>query len=169
MKKSEKGITLVALVITIIILLIIASIASYGGKEIIKKAQLEELKTNMLLIQAKAREYVEMANFKIGFASDETEEGQAEIARVRKEVYEDEAKLQPATASIVISPSGVLYKVTNEAMQEWGLNKIKLSDGEEYLIEFNDKDVKVEIYNTVGFNENGTVMYSLTELELIQE
>ena len=50
--KNNKGITLIALTITIIILLILASITIYSGKESIKKAQLESLKTNMLLIKA---------------------------------------------------------------------------------------------------------------------
>ena len=62
--KNNKGITLIALTITIIILLILASITIYSGKESIKKAQLESLKTNMLLIKAKAKEYVEQASFK---------------------------------------------------------------------------------------------------------
>ena len=61
--KNNKGITLIALTITIIILLILASITIYSGKESIKKAQLESLKTNMLLIKAKAKEYVEQASF----------------------------------------------------------------------------------------------------------
>ena len=55
---KNKGITLVALTITIIILLIIAGISISVGKSMIKKANLEELKTNMLLIKTKGKEYV---------------------------------------------------------------------------------------------------------------
>ena len=64
--KENKGITLVALTITIIVLLIIAGIAIYSGNDIIKNAKLESLKTNMLLIQAKAKDYCEEASFKLG-------------------------------------------------------------------------------------------------------
>ena len=56
--KKENGITLIALGVTIIVLLIIASIGVYSGKETIKQAQLEEMRTTMLLIQAKSKEYV---------------------------------------------------------------------------------------------------------------
>ena len=38
----------------------------YSGTDIIKRAKLEELKTNMLLIETKAKECVENANFKLG-------------------------------------------------------------------------------------------------------
>ena len=51
--KSEKGITLVILVSTVIILLIIAGVGIGTGLNIMKKASVESLKTNMLLLQAK--------------------------------------------------------------------------------------------------------------------
>lgn len=60
--KRNNGVTLVALIVTVIILLIIAGIATYSGIGIIRNANLEALKTNMLLIEAKAKEYVEEVN-----------------------------------------------------------------------------------------------------------
>ena len=66
MKKNENGITLVVLTITIIVLIILAGITVYNGKDSIQKANLEGLKTNMLLIETKAREYVENASFDLG-------------------------------------------------------------------------------------------------------
>lgn len=71
MKSRTKGITLISLVVTVVVLIILAGITIYSGKGTIERAKLEELKTNMLLIQAKAREYVEEANFKIGIVSEE--------------------------------------------------------------------------------------------------
>ena len=58
-KNNQRGITLVVLTITIIILMILAGITIHTGTESIQKANLEGLKTNMLLIETKAREYVE--------------------------------------------------------------------------------------------------------------
>lgn len=86
--KNNKGITLIALSITIIVLLILASITIYSGTESIKKAQLENLKTNMLLIKAKAKEYVEQASFKNGV--DDTkikEEVKSELKGTKIEDY----------------------------------------------------------------------------------
>ena len=90
--KKEEGVTLVALSITIIVIIILAGIAINGSTNMIKKAKLEELKTNMLLIQAKAREYVEDATFKMGINPDESKKNE-----VRNEVYVENAKLQKAT------------------------------------------------------------------------
>jgi len=165
---KNKGITLVALTITIIILLIIAGISISAGGNMIKKANLEGLKTNMLLIQAKAKQYVEEANFKIGKSTEDTNK----ISEVRNEIYVEKAKLDVATNEIKnkINVTGdnfyVLTKADNkDTYSEWGLDKIELENGEYYVIEFNEKDLTVEVYNTLGFNGK----YSLTDIDKIEE
>ncbi len=160
--KKNKGITLVSLMVTVIVLLIIASITVYTGKEVIKKAQLEELRTNMLMIQAKAKEYVELANFKIGI--NPTAEKKA---AVRQEIYEGEAKLQKAegtTVPVSITITEDMYKVTEETLKQWGLEKLETNERNTYLINFDDTNATVEIYNTKGINGK----YSLTEIDAME-
>lgn len=167
MKKRNKGVTLIALSVTIIVLIILASVATYTGREVIRKANLEEIRTNMLLIQAKAREYVEKANFEMGINPDNNKK-----TEVRQKIYVNEAKLQ--TASGVTAPSQIpvskCYVLTEEAMKQWGLEKITLSSGEKYLIEFKDDvaNLSVEIYNTRGYDDSTGTKYSLTELDQIE-
>lgn len=165
MKKREEGVTLVALSITIVVMIILAGIGIYGSTDIIKKAKLEELKTNMLLIQAKAREYVEDATFKMGINPDESKK-----TEVRNEVYVENAKLQKATDSEIPSGFGITdtttcYWLTPEAQASWGLNKMKLENDEKYLIQFDETNVTVEIYNTKGYQGN----YSLTAIDQVEE
>lgn len=164
MKLNEKGITLTSLAITIAVLIILAGVSIKGGKQIIQEAKLEELRTNMLLLQAKAREYVEEANFKIGLSTDATKK-----ESVRREVYEEKGALEKSTGATGIPPSETLYKVTSETLKKWGLEKIEVKSGEEYLINLDDTDVKVEVYNTIGYKSNGSIKYSLTEIEEIGE
>ncbi len=163
--RKENAITLISLAITVIVILIISSVATYSGKEIIRKGKLEELRTNMLLIQAKAKEYVEDANFKMGLAPDETRK-----EKVRKSVYVDGAKLEKVNAQEYgIDNSSVCYKVTKETLNIWGLDKIELKDNEDYLIAFDDEHATVEIYNTKGFvDDNGDTRNSLTDIEEIR-
>lgn len=163
--RKENAITLISLAITVIVILIISSVATYSGKEIIRKGKLEELRTNMLLIQAKAKEYVEDANFKMGLAPDETRKEE-----VRKSVYVDGAKLEEVNAQEYgIDNSSVCYKVKKETLNIWGLDKIELKDNEDYLIAFDDENATVEIYNTKGFvDDNGDTRNSLTDIEKIR-
>lgn len=165
---KNSGITLIALMVTVIVLLIIAGITVYNGTDVIKRGKLEELRTNMLLIEAKAKEYVEEANFKMGPSPDD-----AKKEEVRNEIYVEKAKLQKATDTGINVPSAIpvqeCYNITQEALKEWGLDKIELEDNEYYLIKFDDQNATVEIYNTLGFDDNGTIKYSLTDIDQIEE
>ena len=159
---KNKGITLVALTITIIILLIIAGISISAGGNMIKKANLEGLKTNMLLIKAKAKQYVEEANFKIGKSTEDA----SKISEVRNEIYVEKAKLSTNTNSIATEfDKSDCYLLTEESFNEWGLNKIKLEENEYYFVKFNEQELTVEVYNTLGFNGK----YSLKDIDQIEE
>ena len=48
--KNEKGVTLIILVFSIIVLLILGGVSIVSGIDSIRKAKLETLKTNMLLL-----------------------------------------------------------------------------------------------------------------------
>lgn len=168
--RKKEGITLVALVVTVILLGILASIGAYYGNEVIKNANLESLKTDMLLIQAKAKEYVEEATFKMGINPDETKKQEA-----RQEIYINTAKLktlsQAKTEDGINIPSEIstndnFYYVTREALNEMGLEKVETGENKgEYLIEFDENNATAEIYNTKGRNGQ----YSLTEIDKIEE
>ena len=165
-KKEEKGVTLIVLVITIIVLSIIASIVYFNGKEVIQKEKLESLKTNMLLIQAKAKECVENATFKMGINPDEAKKNE-----VRNQIYIDVYKLiKVSDKTDLIIPNGItvnenFYYVTSDTLSKFGLDKIEIgNENGEYLIEFNEGENKVEIYNTMGYEGK----YSLTDLQNIE-
>ena len=158
--KKKEGITLISLVITIIILSILAGVSIVAGVNGIKKVELEELETNMLLIEAKAREYVEETNFAIGKETDV-----AKIAEIKEEEYETKGKLAKASEEGItnsnISNISECYVVTEETLSLWGLDKIKLVDDEYYLIYFDESNLSVEVYNTKGYDGK----YSLTDIK----
>ena len=165
--KENKGITLISLIVTIIVLMIIAGITVYNGKDTIKQAKLEGLRTNMLLIQAKAKEYVEEVNFEMGPAKDKKQEAiQAIYIEKVGLVKADDSTLNisvPQGSGIDLS---TCYCVTQNALNNMGLNRIELDEGDYYLIQFNEEEAKVvDIYNTLGYKG----VYSLSGLEQIEE
>ena len=175
-RKREKGITLVALTITIIVLSIIASITINTGGNIIESAKLENLKTNMLLIQAKTKEYVEEVNFKKGPVDT------AKIETIRNEVYVVKGGLVfYESEEVPKEVKDLIFKVSNEtgeqyyyvsrsALDKAGLSKVE--EGEDngyYVVKFDEENITVEVYNTMGFENNGQNNYSLTQLEQIEE
>jgi len=179
---NNKGITLIALVITIIVMLIIASIAIYYGTEEIEKANIENIRTNMLLINAKAKEYCEEANFKLGTGN--APEGGEELEKYLEpginylaNASEDEEK--PALANNVTASDysyidgtkyQFIFKLNNdEALGKMGLKSIENPD--KYIMAFDIINDKVEVFYTEGIKTkvdgNETTYYSLTDIENI--
>ena len=62
--KNEKGITLVALIVTVIIMLILVGVTIHFSTDAVKKANLEDIKTNMMSIKTRAKIIAEQYNFK---------------------------------------------------------------------------------------------------------
>ncbi len=165
MENKNKGITLITLTITVVVLIILAGIAISSGGNVIRKAKLEELKTNMLLIQAKAKSYVEEATFKMGINPNEEKK-----IEVRQEIYESETGAQLEKAETIptefaIEDSTTCYWLTPATQEKWGLNKIEIEENEKYLIQFDETNLAVEVYNTKGYEGK----YSLKEIDNIQE
>ena len=165
--KNEKGITLVALAITIVVLLILAGIGINYGRDTIKKAQLEELRTNMLLIEAKAKGLVEEANFQLGPELQK----QSEIGTIRENIYVAENKLQKLSDSGITVSSGIptgdnVYVFTQETADLWALKDVytELEEDENYIISFDETNATVEIYNTLGYGG----YYSLTDIDKLE-
>lgn len=162
---ENKGITLVTLTITVIVLAIIAGITVYTGVDTVKRANLESLRTNMLLIQAKAKEYVEEASFKIGPNNNDI----TKANETAKGVYEGYGLKQIDSSSIGninVTNQEKCYEVNSEALNNMGLNKIAedMETDEKYIVEFNEQNLTVEVYNTIGYQSK----YSLTDLEELQ-
>lgn len=166
--KENKGITLISLAITIILLLVLSTVIVSTSTESIERAKLEELRTNLLLIQAKAQEYVEEVNFKLGIKpTDEAqlEEYNNKKLSIREEIYEGKAKLKKADTSVSsdINITDNFYEVTQEALVEWNLD-IETFDQNKYLVEFDDENSTLKVYNTRGYSGK----YSLEEIEEIE-
>ena len=62
--KKQRGITLVALIITIILMLILVGVTIKYSGEAIDKAKLEDIKTDMISIKTRAKIIAEQYNFK---------------------------------------------------------------------------------------------------------
>ena len=172
--EKNKGITMITLVITIVLLLILAGITVGTGGNIIKKSELENLKTNMLLIEAKGKEYLENANFKLGTKIETVSQ---EEKNKRIETAKNELRGEDITNDMYIYENIIIkeeseyiyyYKLNNQNLTDIGLTNVK-SDEENgwYIIKYDIKNVIVEVYNTKGFENEENKYYSLNQLENI--
>ena len=173
--KENKGITMLVLIITIIVLAIIAGISIGKGNNIIKRSQLENLKTNMLLIKVKGKQYVENSNFKLG--TNPTEEEKANrIEEAKKELIGEqitesnifEGNINKTKEEIQEESSKYIYyyKITTQNLIDIGLTNIKSDEKNGwYIIKYNIPNIEIEIYNTKGFENENNKYYTLTQIQ----
>ena len=139
--KSNKGITLAVLAITIIVLAIIGTVTLNISVGIIKEKNLKSIVTNMLLIQARVN-----------------------IIKEKNTVSATENPLigEQADASLVSSynQDGIWYKWSNSELEDEGIN-VKLKDGIYYLVNYETGEV---IYSK-GYKSGDVIYYTLTELK----
>ena len=167
---NNKGITLVALVITVIVLLIIASIVVYTGTDAIKNANLQSIKTNMLLIEAKGREYVENANHELGVnpeAATEEMKNKSASMLVGTKIENTDSLV----SKFNIDSKYSVYKLSEEDLNNMGIKDISSNDEDGwYIIAYDVTEAEVKIYNTEGITvADGTTKYCLDDIRELTE
>ena len=147
---NNRGITLVALVVTIIVMLIIAGVTIFNGTGVIKEAKTESIKTNMLLVQAQIKNYVEQAKFE-----RKTQPGEINGITV-----------DGVTLKIKQSTESDFYEIDisdNESlMSDLGLGGLSPDD---YLIKPDISNLTVDVYYVLGITDaDGNTYYKLSDM-----
>lgn len=163
--KRNKGITMISLMVTIVILMILATITMYYGNSAMKEAKLQDLKTNMLLIQASLKSGLEKYHFETSNLSDANEkEAQksnylkgtklADLQKIKQEIFDEIKEDYPQ-----IDGNFDYYKLDRNDLEEMGIYDIKDDDGE-YIVAYSMNSVYpniVEVINTKGYLGNYTL------------
>lgn len=139
--KIENGITIIALIITIVIMIILAAVGIELGNEAINNAKLEDIKTDMISIKTKAKIVTEQYNFK------DIE------SLVGSTITDDEA------TKLNLTNSENIRKWSSDDLKSQNLSKI---EGDIYVVFYDLEDPNnCEVYYTKGYKGK----YSLTELQ----
>lgn len=147
--KKDNGITLIALIVTIIIMIILATIVVDFSTKAIDKAKLEDIKTNMLLIQGKSQTIYEKYSFK-------------EIEELTGILYSEQNTYVISDGLLDhLKVEDDIYIWGEEALNENGLGIIKTDEQTFYIVDYTTS----EIYFSKGYEYNDSIYYSLTELQ----
>ncbi len=158
MKKNQKGITIVLLVITIVILVIIAGITIYIGNGIMKQASLQTISTNMMLIQAKTKTIAEQAKFNNDISKESDTQNDEEIYKgILVSDISGNKKIDKLINDGIIEDASKYYLLTKEDLSGMGLDKISIDDG--YIVSYDTE----EIIYVRGFESEGKTYYKLSE------
>ena len=112
---EKKGVTLIALIITIIVMLILAGVV-VTGNNIAQKAEEQRVLTNMFLIQTKVKIIMEKASFS-------EDESLYDGTKQTSGEYKD------------------LYEYNQEVLNRLKLNGIQINNDEHYYIDYRDGNI----------------------------
>lgn len=167
--KKNKGITLISLAIMIIILVILASVTMYYGNSIISESKIQDLSTNMLLIQAELKGNLEQYNFEVQSIKPEDTAAIDELKAkylIGKKLSET-PEIEQIFNNLGVQEYGYeYYFLDTETLSSLGLSDVKSSEETGYYIvgyttdlDTSDEEYssKVQVINTKGYQNNYTI------------
>lgn len=161
---KQNGITLIALTVTIVVMMIIAGITINIGQNLIQEAKIQDLRTNMLLIQAEAKKDLEEVNFQkittIDAAKDHL------IGEPVQEITDETAK--NAIQEVVVNKlkkelDDTYFYINPDVLNSLGIKDLNTEDYGYFVVQYNLSDTKVEVINTNGYQG----YYTLTAINNI--
>ena len=160
--KKENGITMIVLTITIVIMIIIAGVTVYYGMGLVQDVKLQDLRTNMMLIQAKAKEYVEEVNFQTVNVTDEAKKTEIKNENLKgislADSTIDSNVLNAAEATGKIEgEKGDYYYLTPENLNEMGLEDMDTEEYGYFIVKYDIENIAVDVINTKGYQGNYTL------------
>lgn len=161
--KNENGVAIPTLIIIISIIIVVAIVGIKYGKKMINDNQLQDLRTDMLLIQADTKKSLEEVSFQTVNLDKNKEEDLAKI----NEVKQENLKGVPVQGTEIEKsiPEGITvdencYYLDEKILKDMG---VKESDSEKYgnyIVKYDFENIKVEVINTKGYEGQ----YKLTDL-----
>lgn len=159
--KKQRGITLITLTITIIVMMIIAGVTVYFGLDLIREVKLQDLRTNMLLMQAKGKECVEEVSFQKANVTDENEIQTIKDENLKGTKVEENSEVQNLLQNTGKIQEGYeYYYLTQQDLSDMGIQELSVEDYGYFILGYNINEIKVEVINTNGYQGN----YTLTQL-----
>ena len=153
--KSENGISYTKLLIIFAIIIVIGIIFGTYIMGIFRGNNLEDIKTDMLLIQTKVKV----------LKGDSDITGDASVLKgVKLSAPEQPAEIQQFMNKGIIGQEeyDYYYVVNQEVLNEIGLSEIKLENGEYFIVNYNTYEV---IYTEGYRDEYKNTYYKLTEIQ----
>lgn len=151
--KSNKGITIIALIITIIIMLILVSVTIDFGTGEVQRARLEDIKTTMLLIKGRAQIVADKESF--GESYDNT--GMVKL--------EDASEYDISNLQLLLDEledTKNLYIWEQEAMDNNSID-VEITNTDFFVIDYSTG----EVYYSLGYTYEENTYYSLTQIQNI--
>ncbi len=160
---KQNGVAIPVLIIVIVIIMVIASVIVHYVNEIVEENRLQDLRTNMLLIQAETKKDLEEVCFQTANLDAKKEEDLAKINEIKKQnlkgrlVQESEIK-NSIPQEITIDEN--CYYLDENNLNEIGVKDLNSDEYGYFIVKYDFSNITVEVINTKGYEGK----YTLTQL-----
>lgn len=158
--RREDGLTFLGTIFLVLLIAIFVFAVVYFTKIEFAKKDIEDLNTDMLLVQAKVKKLQEDYILKkkeeilIGTKISDMQDDEVIKQFMQKKLFDQNEKNKK------------YYVLNNQNLQELGLNQVNLRDGEYFVVEYID----AKVYCTKGLQDaNGKQYYTLSDFEEVLE
>ena len=165
--KNESGKSILILVILIILIIIGASVLINYAKQIMEESNIQDLMTNMLLMQAETKKGLEEVCFQTVNLDETKEEDVTKINEIKKE-YLDGIVLSNAPSEVQDAIKNITevnfdencYYLDETTLAEMGMQEVDSSKCGYFIVKYDFSNADVEVINTKGFEGS----YTLTKI-----
>ena len=163
---NESGKSIVILVILTILIMIGAGIIIKHAQQMMIETKEQDLRTNMLLMQAEAKKGLEEVCFRTVNMNASKEEDLKKINEIKQEFLEgtilkdSPTEVQEATKNVPeVTFDENCYYLDEAVLNEMGIKNIDKEDGY-FIVKYDFSNANLEIINTKGIDGN----YTLTQI-----
>ena len=156
---QEKGITMVSVVVVIMIMAILVVIGVNTVSPLLQKSNIEDLTTELMLIQAKWGTEREKVNFNGNSIFDENLINPQDSDNKGK--LKDEYKYTTNGETWIDSDVKAYYKLPDKALENMGL---ELEKNRGYLVNYENDEI-IYITGIEDEDEDGKIYYKLSEIK----
>ena len=153
--RKERGLTLISTVLLIGVIVILILGLLYSVKTQSKQQKIQNIKTNMLLLQASINKISNQ------YILDKKEE---DLKGTKLSEMLEEESIKNFLDKKIFDPkekNKKYYVLDQENLNEMGLQKMVLPQSNYYIVEYVDG----KVYSTQGIDIEGKIYYDVTEIE----
>ena len=170
--KNECVKSIVILVIMTILVIIGASVIINLAKQMVAETKVEDLKTNMLLMQAETKKGLEEVCFRIVNLNSSNEEDLTKINNIKKEYLKgimlsnSPTEVQEATKNVPdITFDENCYYLDEFCLSEMGIKETNSNELGYFIVKYDFSNADIEIINTNGFEGKYTLTQIIQNIE----
>ena len=150
--KNKKGITLIALIVTIFVMSMLLGVGTVATIDIIEKAEFQQVASNMMLIQTKVKILMEKASF--------NGSGAGIYIGTQLKTIPTRAEIAGNVLNSSQLESDYYYVYDQNTLNRIGLEGIRLKENEFYIVNYATGDV---IYPTGVKDYEDNLVYKLSD------